>query len=285
VCEMSCCNACGQTIVVDVPGVAGQNGAAGAAGSNGVNAFTITTSDFVLPAANSNVTVLVANSTWMAIGQNLFISDGTNIGNFQVVSFPNNASVVLEFLDYTGDTAPGATVSAGAMVSPSGLQGPAESNTFANGKTTGTTKATAQTNLGLGQNAITSNSSALAQVITNAFVEVGTCDVAVSTPGLYLILAKAIVTMAGVTFAASRTITLRVRNITQGTTIATADFPTQILTTQNEPALELAVPFITDAAAVANDHYQLQITIDTANSAGTLAVQVGSLVAVPLRFT
>lgn len=282
---MSCCSQCGSEIVVNVPGVAGADGAAGAAGSSGVNAFTITTADFIIPAVSNDVTVLVANSTWMAIGQNVIVSDGTNIGNFQVVSFPNNASVVLEFLEYTGDTASGGTILAGATVSPAGQQGPAEANTFANGKTTGTDKATAQTNLGLGQDALTANSSALAQVITNAFAEVGTCDVTVATPGVYLILAKAIVTMAGVTFASSRTITLRVRNITQGTTIASADFPTQVLTTQNEPALELAVPFVTDAAAVANDHYQLQITIDVANSAGTLAVQVGSLVAVPLRFS
>jgi hypothetical protein len=279
-----CSECCTTPPAVQVPG---PQGAAGTDGAAGANAFTLTTSDFVIPAVAASVTVAVANNSFMAVGQTVFASDGTDVGSFQVVSLTGTTTASLKFMGYTGDSAPGATINAGAKVTPSGVQGTSPSTpiSIANGGTAAATKAAAQTSLGVGQNALTANSSGLTQVITNAFAEVGTCDVTVLSVGLYLILAKAVVTMAGVTFAASRTITLRVRNVTQGTTIATADFATQILTTQNEPALEIQVPFITDSAAVANDHYQLQITIDTANSAGTLSVVSGSLVAIPLRLS
>lgn len=280
-----CCRPCPTVQPVNIPGSQGGAGTNGLNGANGANAYTVTTADTVIPAVNNTEIFPVANSGFMAIGQNVFLSDGANIGNFKTVSFPSVSSVELEFLGYTGDSSPGATISAGASVVAAGQQGSPPANTFANGMTTGTTKGTAQTNLGLGQNALVSNSIGLTQVITNSFVEVGTCDVTVATAGVYLILADATITMAGVTFSSSRTITLRLRNVTQGTTISTADFPTQILTTQNEPALKIKVPFLTDATAVAADHYQLQITIDVVNSAGTLQVSAGSLCAVPLRFS
>jgi hypothetical protein len=117
---MSCCPNCGQTIVVDIPGVAGADGADGAAGANGINAFTLTTADFVIPAASANVTALVANSSWMAVNQIVIASDGSNFGHFKVISFPSSSAVVLEFQDYAGDTATGNTISAGATISPSG---------------------------------------------------------------------------------------------------------------------------------------------------------------------
>lgn len=284
---MSCCPKCGSEIVVNVPGTSGVPGANGQNGSAGVNAFTITTADLTIPAISSNVTVLVANSSWMAVGQNVFASDGTNIGNFQVVSFPSNAAVVLKFLGYTGDTGSGGTISSGATVSPAGLQGTSPSTpiSIADGGTNAATKANAQTNLGLGQDALIASSFSLAQVITNSFVEVGTCDITVTDVGQYLLMANVVVSMSGVTFASSRNITIKIRNITQGVDICSQVFPTQILTTTSIPSFSMVVPLKLDATAVANDHYQLLISIDTVNSAGTLAVQAGSICAIPLRLS
>ncbi len=77
---------------------------------------------------------------------------------------------------------------------------------------------------------------------------------------------------------------MKLRNITQGVDLAQAVLHTQILTTQNLPTAVMAIPFKLDATPPAvNDHLQLWISIDVINSAGTLSVTSGSLVAIPLR--
>lgn len=281
-----CCPPC-PTVTVNVPGAPGTNGAAGAAGAAGINAFTITTGNFTIPALNANVTVSVANSSWAGIGQNVFVSDGTHLANFSVTSVPDGQTLQLKYLQYPGDSATAAVINSGATVSPSGLIGtsPATPISIANGGTNAATKGAAQTNLGLGQNPLIATSAGLSQAITASFVEVGTCDVQVVSTGTYLLLGTAIISMNGVTFASSRNITLKIRNITQGVDIASSVFPTEVLTTTNIPSFSLAVAFVSDATAVANDHYQLMITIDVINSAGTLNTTSGSLCAVPLRLT
>jgi len=114
---MSCCNRCGAEIVVNVPGVAGDPGAAG---TNGKNAYALTTADFILPAANANVTVSLTSSLWMAIGENVIYGDGNTVGNFKVISFPTVNSAVLEWLDYPGDSVTTSTMLSGGTVTPAG---------------------------------------------------------------------------------------------------------------------------------------------------------------------
>jgi len=114
---VSCQPCCGTTVqVTNIPGVQGDDGADA---SNGVDAFTLVAADFIVPAVDANVTAAVQNSTWMAIGQTL-VTDGP--ATFQVVSKPSASSVVLKFLGYTGDVAPGSTIAANAIVSPAGVQ-------------------------------------------------------------------------------------------------------------------------------------------------------------------
>ncbi len=264
-----------------MPGIKGDPGSDGA---DGQNAFTVTTSDFALPAPNANVTVAVASSLWMAVDQIVIVSDGTDVGNFKVISFPSVNGVVLEWLNYPGDSVTTTVITSGATVSPAGLEGPALANTFANGLTTGTTKATAQANLGLGQDPVISTGAALAQAITASFVQVGAIDVTIPALGSWLYQAHVEVDFAGVTFAASRTITLKLRNITQGVDLCQTVLHTQILTTQNLPTAVMSIPFKLDATPPAvNDHLQLWISIDVINSAGTLSATSGSLLAIPLR--
>lgn len=156
---------------------------------------------------------------------------------------------------------------------------------IANGGTAGTTRALAQTALGLGQNAVVSSGTGLAQVITNSYAQVGTIAVTIGATGVYLLMGHVSVNMVGVTFAASRVISFKIRNITQGTDLVTANRDTQILTTITYPTHDWYLPFLLDATPVAADVLQLMITINTVNSAGTLSVVAGSLVAVPLRYS
>lgn len=118
-----CSCACPIPAPVNIPGTAGKDGT-GTKGADGIDAFTITTQSVNLPPAiGNNVTFPVANSMWMAIGQNIFISDGTNVGNFQVQSLPGITSVVLKWLGYTGDSPANTPIGSGATVSPSGIKG------------------------------------------------------------------------------------------------------------------------------------------------------------------
>ena len=83
---------CPDPLVVAVPGApgaAGNNGSAGTDGTNGtngVNAYTTTTQYLLIPHVGATVTVTVASSAWAAVGQNVFVSDGTNVANFNVTS-------------------------------------------------------------------------------------------------------------------------------------------------------------------------------------------------------
>jgi hypothetical protein len=109
---------------VNIPGTPGNKGNPGTNGSSGVDAFTITTQIVNIPAVVGNtVTFPVANSVWMAIGQNIIVSDGTNIGNFQVVTLPGITAVVLKWLGYTGDSPANTPINSGATVSPAGIKG------------------------------------------------------------------------------------------------------------------------------------------------------------------
>ena len=104
----TCCNTCDETQTVNVPGSAGNN------------AYTTTTANFTVPAIGSTVTISVGSTAWMAVGQKVFASDGTDFGNFEVQSIGGSTSFVGKFKGYVDDAAPGAVVGSGAAVVPSG---------------------------------------------------------------------------------------------------------------------------------------------------------------------
>ena len=60
-------------------------------GVSGINAFTTTTASFLVPAVNYNVTVAVAESRWMVVGQVLF----TEFGSFRVQAINSNTAIGL----------------------------------------------------------------------------------------------------------------------------------------------------------------------------------------------
>lgn len=112
-----CCNPCDPEIVVLVPGVEGAAGADGV----GTNAFTTTTTTtWNVPIVGASTASLAFDdTTWMVVGQPVFVEGA---GIFSVASKADGTHAVLTYLNYTGNTATGNPIVAGAQVSPSGTQ-------------------------------------------------------------------------------------------------------------------------------------------------------------------
>lgn len=288
-----CCSPCPpQVPSVAIPGPQGPAGAAGTNGTNGINAFTTTTAQFnVPPDTVTPVTISVVNSTWVAVGEFLKIGQGAGAAlanpgpaTFKVTAVPSPNNITMLWQNFSGDVAAGTPISSGAVVTPTG-QLPATPITIAQGGTNAITKAAAQTNLGLGQDSLVSSGAGLAQAITAANVQVGAIDIQLTAAGTYELRGFIMIDFAGTTFVASRTITCKIRNITQGVDICNGVMHTQTQATLNFPTQALPLPPFKYSAGVANDHLQMFVIIDVINSAGTLSVDAGSLEAIPLRLS
>lgn len=123
----ACCQPCESVPTTQVPGPPGDDGEDGQNGADGVNAFTLTTADFTVPAELSNVTVTVADNSWMGMGQPVFIETA---GFYEVVSVNvDGVTVTIKNLEdagsnaYLDNTAPATNISTGVKVSPGGWQG------------------------------------------------------------------------------------------------------------------------------------------------------------------
>lgn len=115
------CGDCPPFVPVPGPtGPVGPQGPSGAAGSNGVNAFTTLGAQFAQPLVGANIVATVANSTWMAATQTVYVSTG---GYYLVISTPTSTSVTLQNTGATGNAAPAAIVANGSKVSPAGAEG------------------------------------------------------------------------------------------------------------------------------------------------------------------
>jgi hypothetical protein len=286
-----CCPVCQTQIApLSIPGPAGTAGAAGLPGTNGTSAFTTTTAQTGPTPADTTTayTIPVASSVQFVVGTDLIIGQGpgailANPGPLAVVitAIPAPNSITVKNLRVVDQ---GVTVSSGALVAPIGFL-PAVPLTIAQGGTNAITKAAAQTSLGLGQDSLISSGAALAQAITAVNAQVGAIDIQLSAAGVWELRGFVTIDMLGVTFAANRTITCKIRNITQGTDLGSGVLHTQSPTTTGYPTHFLLLPPIKYTLGVANDHLQLFIIIDVINSAGTLTVDAGSLEAIPLRLT
>jgi hypothetical protein len=100
-------------------------------GTDGKNAFTRTTSSFIQPAANQNITINVSNigqfsNSWASVGQVIFISNlSGNGGYYSVVSTTGTESIEIKNLNYPGNTPENLPINFPANVSPSGPRGAA----------------------------------------------------------------------------------------------------------------------------------------------------------------
>lgn len=246
--------ACPTPEVVEIPG---SPGAAGTPGAAGVNAFTLTTADFTVPAISGNVAVSVANNSWMAVGQNIFVQGA---GYFSVASLSGTTTVTLTYLNYNGNTAAGNTITAGAQVSPGGTQ-PAD------------TLLPALSFYGVGGSQVVTAtpSQALSSTVTLA-------------DGTYLLMATARYDYVGATFAANQTVNTKLRrtnNTAADIPDAVAEFETSVITTQSNTAMIVTLPPVT-YAATAGDIIDVFSSIDVVPSVGDLKLIEVSLVAIKL---
>jgi hypothetical protein len=237
--------------------VVGPEGPAGENGINGLNSFTITTADFVVPAIGDSITVLVGNSSWATVSQNIYIAGA---GVFQLSSKPGTGSMVLAYLNYQGNTHAGETVSAGAGVSPSGTQ-PA------------VTLLPAISFYGL----------AGSQALTNSSVQLlsSTITLAAKT---YLILATFRIDFEVATFAANEVIALKLRETTNGPAdIANAvvNLNVPVVTAETGTFIEGAFPAVTYTAA-AGDTIEMFGSIAATPYSGSMQAIEISIVAIPL---
>lgn len=87
-------------------------------GNAGGSAVTTTTASFVIPASGATVTIAVTDTTWLSVGKNVFISDGSKKNAYLVTGIGGATSLTVENLALPADSAAGGTVASGAIVSP-----------------------------------------------------------------------------------------------------------------------------------------------------------------------
>jgi hypothetical protein len=246
-----------ETQTTDIPGI---QGIPGVDGVDGVNAFTTTTADFVVPAVGATVTIFVVDSSWMVVGQPIFIEGPAT---FTVASITNSTQIVATFLGNTGDVSPGATISTGAGVSPGGIQGTVtDESAYASGTAYSLTNTSALLNLGTTPASLT-----------------------ITTAGTYLLFARVRYDYNGATFAAVRTVTTKIRrtnNTAADVTNATGAWKTQIITTLTFTAALQNLPVVQYTTATAGDILQLWGSVNTVPSAGSLDAVEAEIVAVKI---
>jgi hypothetical protein len=222
-----------------------------------LDAYTVTLADFIIPAIGANVQVSVQNALWMVAGQ-IVVAAGP--ANFRVVSVDSATTATLTFLGYANDLSPGVTISAGAGISPSG-EVPE-----------------------LATQSVTAAGTAYQLTATSAFLNFGTTDptVTVTAAGTYLVLARARLDYNGATFAAHRTITLKLRrtNNTPADLVSCAA-GTDIITTLSYPAADLQTPPLI-YTATAGDILQLWGDVSVVPTAGSLDATEATIVLVKL---
>jgi len=266
-----CCTPCASETTTQVPGIEGPPGIDGTDGQNGVSAFTLTLDDFVIPPADGTtpVTVEVADTSWMAVGEPLFMPDGLF---FLVAALVDSTHVQVVYPAWEANVNAGNTIAAGTIVTPSGWQ-PAATATPA-------VDAIAQYGSG------TAHTVTGAAFATVTFGTSGAQQVTLTTAGTWLITARARCDYVGATFAAVRTVSLKVRrtNNTAGdvTHVATA-WRTQIITTLTFTALDAVLASAQYVTANVDDVLALQVAIDTDPTAGSLQIVEAEIVATYLH--
>lgn len=254
-----CCRPCPEVQVENIPGPEGADGQDGTNGTDGVNAFTQVSADFIVPLVGQNVTALVLDSTWMAVGQKI-VFDGP--ANFEVVSKPTSTSVIAKFMGYVDDVAVGSTISAAANCSPSGTQGPDETMLPA----------------------ISSYAVGGSQALTNSPAQLLSLSVTLTEAKTYLLIPTVRFDFSVATFAGSETITAKLRrtNNTPGDiSDSVAEAETGVQTAETKTAPFPGIPAVT-YTATAGDIVQLYGSLSDTPYSGAVNAVEGSIVAIPL---
>lgn len=277
------CN-CPTPVVSLVPGTEGEEGGAG---TDGISSFTLTAGTAgPFDKGDTGISITVDATDMFFVGQVIAIQDVNALstpGYFSISAIPGPSSLTLTYLDISANS-DGVSIASGKVVSPSGPpETVADPLPVANGGTGAITKAAAQTALGLGQTPTVANPTGLTQDLTNGFVLIAGATVTAPAAGVYLVVAYATVDYNGVTFA-DRLLTLRARNTTTNVTLSTATKKTQTTTTFDFPSFDYLLPFKSVTLA-ASDVVELQIMVDTVESAGDAEVSEASIALIPLALT
>lgn len=255
--SISCCTPCPTTQTVNVPGVEGPPGPTPTNGTNGVNAFTVTTSNFIIPLVGQNVTINVLNSSWVAVGQIVVVAGPAS---FSVVSTPTPTSMTLNFKGFFGDLAPGVTINAGSVVAPGGQEGPSQLPT------------------------ISAYALAGSQALTVTPSQALSLELTLTTPGHYLISSTARIDLVGATFAAAKVVTVKLHETTNSNADlanAIANVNTGTPTTLTDTLATPSVPTV-DYTAAAGDTIQMFVSVSGLPGAGSVEIIEASMIAIPL---
>ncbi len=269
-CQPACCP---ETETVNIPGIPGENGEAGAAGENGASAFTVTLSDFVVPPADNTtpVTVEVADTSWMATGQPLFIPDGFF---FIVAAIVDSTHVQVVYPAWEANISAGNTISSGSSVVPSGWQPAAPTGPSVDAVSkygTGTAYTIDQTDITLNAAEVTFGTS-------------GNQRVTLTTAGTWLLQARVRVDYLAATFpSTSRSIIFllaRQNNSPGNVANATTGLSTPISASAlSYTAYILSFPPVQYVTALTSDVIRMMVSIDTLVGAGAVKVIEADIVA------
>lgn len=241
---------------MDVPGI---EGATGSSGTNGSNAYTVLTLASAVPGApGGSVTFTVANGSWAVVGQ-VVVAAGPSTYR---VTASSATSITGTWLAATGDVAAGTVIGAGAGISPAGIG--------------------SLTNL-----AVYAAGTSYQLTATPALATFGTTSpsLTITAAGTYLILAQFKLDYTGATFAASRTVTMKIRrtnNTAADITNASMTILTAIVTTVTATLEAATIPIVAYVTANANDVIELWGSVSVVPTAGSLDVAAASIVALKI---
>lgn len=236
----------------------------GSQGATGPGAYTATTTVTTIPAIGSTVTIDVASSVWMVIGQKVIVGKGvTSIANpgpatFQITAIPSTTSFTGQFLGAAGDASPAATISIGAVVTPAAGVNYVPSTVYASGTVYTFTNSDAALNFGTTDPELT------------------------VAAGTYLLLARVRVDYNAATIT-TQTLRLSIYNVTSGANVTNAvgDFDLVAVTTTSQGVGWLVIPFVV-ATFGASTNLALHGYLSAAAGAGTVDASEACLVAVRL---
>lgn len=240
----------------------GPGGIPGLDGINGGNAYTTTTASFEVPTIGNTVSIAVADSSFLSVGQNVYVGGA---GVFEVTVKSDATHFTGEYLDYVGNSHATDTIASGAGVSPAGTQPDVS---------------------GLGQAITQVSDDAIGYDITNAYDLITgiTLTVPADKSGLYKVESGVTVRYTGVTFATSRILSMRVQNTTLPDTISETTRETGVQTTTTFPDIDYVLPTVS-VDLTEGDVLELQCFLDTVESAGDATVEAASLSITPLSLT
>jgi hypothetical protein len=192
---------------------------------------------------------------------------------FLVSAIVDSTHVQVTYPDWEANVNAGNTISAGAIVTPSGWQpepvaGPSVDAIAKYADATG------------GAYAIQDGGYALVTFVTS-----GAQQITLTTAGTWMLFARARVDYTGATFAASRTVNLKLRRQNDMVDVPSAfvGFYTDIVTTKTATAQFVTFPPVMYATAGTTDIIEMMATINTEPTAGALNVSEADIVAVYLH--